>query len=433
MLARRRRGILTLTFLFSSVASLGLATRHRAHAQEAPVPLAVDFSRSLGPVRTVANGFLIHGVPPPEEYVAPLKPYLWRVGVVDPVVYASAVAVGAKVQIVVSDTWGYPNALYGWPYHDWQAWENHVRAQAARAQRFGMTVQWDVWNEPDLPEFWAGTWEQWLQTYVIAYRALREVDPAAIVGGPSVSTPSDVGSLRAFLDFCLASGCEVNFLSWHEFESPQIASIPTRIATARAVAQDPLYTPVRVREIQINEVTGADVEYSPGHVIVAFHYLEQGGADAAVKSCWSASDGTSNCWNGSLDGLLVPETYQRRAVAWAYWAYAQRAGLRFETSSGDPAIAVMASAQPERGLILVGYSGPASSSSGSRNAALAIRGLGVRSDVAMRAYYLPNSGTAPLAAPVQVFSGRLLVTGGVLTTEINGLVPDVALLIVLEP
>ena len=57
----------------------------------------------------------------------------------------------------------------------------------ARAQR-GRPLMWDIWNEPDVRDFWRGGRRRLIRTYVVAARALREeLGPGVVIGGPSIS------------------------------------------------------------------------------------------------------------------------------------------------------------------------------------------------------------------------------------------------------
>src|SRR5262249_48876558 len=210
-----------------------------------------------------------------------------------------------------------------WPYDDFARWEDYVRQMTQAAQ--GLDVIWDVWNEPDTSFFWQGTRAQFFETYQRAYNLLRDnLGPDAWISGPSI-TQYNHGFLAAFLDFCVANGCEVNALSWHELAStgPRIYPIADHLADAySSFLEDPAYADLNFQEIHINEVIGNQDQYRPGEILGSFYYLEAGGADGACKACWRASDGTSNCGNHTLDGLIFPITSQLRAGWWAYKLYA---------------------------------------------------------------------------------------------------------------
>lgn len=78
----------------------------------------------------------------------------------------------------------------GFPYQNWTEWENYVKD---RAQKYGLNVIYDVWNEPTpAGEFWSGTWEQYCEAYVRAYRTLVSVLGDSVkVSGPSTPIYND--------------------------------------------------------------------------------------------------------------------------------------------------------------------------------------------------------------------------------------------------
>src|SRR5262249_29527662 len=197
--------------------------------------------------------------------------------------------------LVLSDTWGYHSP---WPYDDYTKWEDHVR-QVAQASK-GKEILWDIWNEPNVIQFWQGTQAQFFETYRRAYGVLRdELGPDALIGGPSL-TQYDPDSLTAFLDFCAANACEVNLLSWHELKStgPRIYPIADHLANAyQSFVDNPDYAALNMAEVHVNEVVGDQDQYRPAEIWGSFYYLEVGGADGACKACWKANDATSNCSN----------------------------------------------------------------------------------------------------------------------------------------
>lgn len=77
------------------------------------------------------------------------------------------------------------------PPDDWKQWERFVRESVEHAvERYGIEVvrQWyfEVWNEPNLHGwFWGGTKDDFLQLWRVTHGAIKSVDAAFRVGGPS--------------------------------------------------------------------------------------------------------------------------------------------------------------------------------------------------------------------------------------------------------
>jgi len=330
----RRLAALALLLLLASAGSADAAT------------VRVDFAKPLHPANMVGFVHGMNGKRPNDAMIEPLAPALWR-GKLRDVPYGRVEKVGGRYTFVLSDRWGYPGAGKRPPYADFRAWARFVR-RTARASR-GRRVIWDIWNEPNQPWFWQGTREQLYETYRIAENALRDVlGPGVLVAGPSTyGWESDW--IVGLLDWCLARGCQVNVLSWHELSAGSIPAIEQRVAIAReALQRSPRYRALRIRELHVNEATTPQDQYRPGELLGVLHYLEAGGADAAARTCWKDLSGGDNCYNDTLDGLLVPRTFKPRSVWWATKAYADGVRSRVLTRFDDPYVVGLGSSRADR-------------------------------------------------------------------------------------
>lgn len=100
-----------------------------------------------------------------------------------------------------------------------EAWQAFIQLFIRHLQdRYGADVvrQWyfEVWNEPDLAFFWTGTKAQYFDLYVATATAIKAIDPAIKVGGPSTSK---VQWLPEFFAHCAESGAPVDFVSTHVY------------------------------------------------------------------------------------------------------------------------------------------------------------------------------------------------------------------------
>jgi xylan 1,4-beta-xylosidase len=102
------------------------------------------------------------------------------------------------------------------PPRDWAAWHDLIRAFTAHlVERYGldeMRRHWrfEVWNEPNLSVFWSGTPAEYWRLYEEAARAVKEVDPGLIVGGPATAA---IG----WIDDQTRVDAPVDFLSTHVY------------------------------------------------------------------------------------------------------------------------------------------------------------------------------------------------------------------------
>jgi xylan 1,4-beta-xylosidase len=327
-------------------------------AADAATPtIRVGFATPLE--RPTLVGF-VHGMDmrrPADELIAPLSPQLWR-GKLRDVPYNRVEEVGGRYTYVLSDRWGYPGGGHRPPYEDFGAWRRFVR-KTARGARRGKDVLWDVWNEPNEAHFWQGTPEQLYETYRIAENVLRqEIGPDVLVGGPS-TLGWHPEWLVGLLDWCVARGCQVNVLSWHELTSGPIPAIADRLRFARtALLESSRYAALNIQEIHVNEVGTPGDQYRPGELLGVLHYLEAGGADAAARTCWPDVGGGDNCYNDTLAGLLVPRTFEPRSTWWATKAYADGSGSRVLTRFSDPHLVGLGSSrsdEPRTAQLLIAH------------------------------------------------------------------------------
>ena len=72
----------------------------------------------------------------------------------------------------------------------------------------------EVWNEPDLGIFFAGTRQDYFRLYEATARAVKSVDEKLRVGGPSTSA---CRWLPEHIDFCEKNGVPCDFISTHHY------------------------------------------------------------------------------------------------------------------------------------------------------------------------------------------------------------------------
>lgn len=132
-------------------------------------------------------------------------------------------ASGVQPIIMVLSTPGWANNNAGrWvPPTNMQDYADALRYLAARYAARSPGVVWEVWNEPNDPHFWqpspnAGQYAALLRA---AYKAIKDVDPAATVLGGSI-----LFNDRKYLDHLYAAGARGYFdaLSLHPYTTAGI-------------------------------------------------------------------------------------------------------------------------------------------------------------------------------------------------------------------
>lgn len=112
------------------------------------------------------------------------------------------------------------------PPADYQQWAELIRRLVRHwTARYGRDEvrQWyfEVWNEPNLRAFWAGTREQYYELYRHTVEAIKGVDAELRVGGPATAANA---WLPEFLDFCRRSKLPVDFVSTHHYPNDALWS-----------------------------------------------------------------------------------------------------------------------------------------------------------------------------------------------------------------
>jgi xylan 1,4-beta-xylosidase len=105
------------------------------------------------------------------------------------------------------------------PPKDYTKWEDLVRALTRHfTERYGVdevrTWYFEVWNEPNLSGFWAGTQEDYFRLYQHTAKAIKSVDPAYRVGGPATAGASWEPEM---IDFCHKNAVPLDFISTHAY------------------------------------------------------------------------------------------------------------------------------------------------------------------------------------------------------------------------
>src|SRR6266545_5960335 len=123
-----------------------------AIAETVTVAMNVD----QGPATYRATGFLHSFSPtaPGDDLVVPIKPRLFRMNASEVwAAYPRAKRLGARTQLVVSDSYGY-SRFPG--YNEYKsAWESTIAGLVAKADSLGFAdIEWDLWNEPNFSQFW---------------------------------------------------------------------------------------------------------------------------------------------------------------------------------------------------------------------------------------------------------------------------------------
>jgi xylan 1,4-beta-xylosidase len=105
------------------------------------------------------------------------------------------------------------------PPKDFKEWAELMRRLAAHwVERYGTEEvrQWhfEVWNEPNLKNFWSGSQQEYFELYRHTVEAFKGVDSELRVGGPATAANAWIPD---FLDFCEQNHLPADFVSTHHY------------------------------------------------------------------------------------------------------------------------------------------------------------------------------------------------------------------------
>lgn len=310
----------------------GCSRQAPAQTASATATLTVDFGTSLGLATHRASGILhsFSATEPPDAFVRPIKlrnfrgransTYLYQRGF-----YDRLTTMGVRhVQPVISDNWGYPSIFWGWPADNYTEWEKTVASVVNNAKSRKWTVEYDIWNEPDIGYFWSRSREEYYETWRRAYVKIRSLDTTATIVGPSISS-CNMTFLTEFLQYAKANNCLPDILSWHELGGRSGSNIPTRLQQVKDYLTS---ESIPITRFSINEIVPQAYRFNPGPTITYFAGIERSDVESAMHSCWGDAPGSNldNGENRSLDGMLTWDTKRPRSIWWAYEAYAEITG-----------------------------------------------------------------------------------------------------------
>jgi hypothetical protein len=331
--------------------------------------------------------------------LTPVAPTSWRVSI-DPTAsgydfaaYDTARQAGAAVVVVISNAWflatspcGAPTLTCGArpPWADLGAYSTWVRNYVHSIEATGRRPDyWDVQNEPDgdsvpgnyfnIVDAASVTTDRVMSQFGAAYSAVKSVDAAAKLIGPSISgfwtTPDPqhkILDLMTFMDYSVAHRLLWGAVTWHENGGAGVPpgqsgplpdeKIPQDVATARAMlaARPSLGSPV----VALTEYGQQSTYVLPGWTAGEIAAVESSSVAFAERSCWAtASDPAAGnpCFHtpSTLDGLLLGDG-RPTSNYWVRQAYSALSGRLISTASSDvsfSAVAAISAADDIRVLV----------------------------------------------------------------------------------
>lgn len=171
------------------------------------------------------------------------------------------------------------------PPNDWNEWSEVVKQTVEHfSGKSGMNlsgIYYEVWNEPDLPQF--GGWslggdKNYLTLY--HYAALGAAN-ARGVNAFSLGGPATTGLYQRWIEALVNSGNRVNFFSWHSYLSQPDQFTNDQQNIIKWLLPHPTYTllPKLITEFSFTgaESTGYGTTYAAAHTAAVVRQLMSGG------------------------------------------------------------------------------------------------------------------------------------------------------------
>ena len=200
-------------------------------------------------------------------------------------------------------------------------WRNYVERVATRYK--GRVHAYEIWNEPNLPDFFSGTPEQMMQLAREAYAILKQVDKTVIVVSPSATSVAGISWLDRYLK--LGGGAYADVIGFHFYVTPEapeaMVALARRVRAVMAenhMADKPLWNTEAgwLIENRLTEVKPQANSYSK--VLT----LDEAGAYVARCYVLNWALGVSRfyfySWDSEVGGLTEADGKTLKPVATAY-------------------------------------------------------------------------------------------------------------------
>ncbi|MFD9283910.1 RICIN domain-containing protein [Streptomyces mirabilis] len=202
--------------------------------------------------------------------------------------YKRTAALGGTFVLLPHDLWGADGTTsQGWPGDngDWTQFDAFVTQLIGDVKANNMTVQWDLWNEPDGSGFWGASQTQYLQMWSRFYAKVRAAFPSQLIVGPSIAgQPNSSNSWwTTYLTYVKANNVAPDIYSWHDEPGDPVTDVGRANSTLSAAGL------TNTRAYQINEYATLSMQ-SPGGGAWFIGRLERAGADG-LRGNWASGTG----------------------------------------------------------------------------------------------------------------------------------------------
>jgi hypothetical protein len=307
------------------------------------------------------------------------------------------IALGGQFILLPHDLWGadgYPISRFPGDNGSWADYDAFLTRLITDVRAAGITVQWDIWNEPNITLFWNRPQAQYFELWRRTHQRLRAEFPTHLLVGPSCAcVPTTTGGWWGqYLDFVRSTSTVPDIISWHSLPGDPVANVAAANSTldARGIPHP--------RPYQINEY-GSPSEQNPGDGSWYIARLERAGADG-LRANWAS---TANLHN-DLGNMLVRDSAGRhlpKGEWWVYRFYGSQTGL-ISSVTPSPAYDAFATRAPGIAKVLVGGGGTTGNIAVNLQRLDATSGIVANNRVRVVAQRIPHNGGGAVQGPVTV-------------------------------
>jgi hypothetical protein len=339
------------------------------------------------------------------------------------------IALGGTFVLLPHDLWGadgYPISRFPGDNGDWTDYDNFLTRLIGDIKAAGITVQWDIWNEPNLSSFWNRTQAQYFALWSRTYQRLRTDLPGTLIVGPSFAGVPTTGSgtwWGQYLDYVKSTGTVPDIFSWHSLPGDPVANVAAADTTlsARGIT--------RTRQYQINEY-GAANEQNPGDGAWYIGRLERAGA-IGLRANWASTGDLHN----DLANLLVRNSagqHLPKGEWWVYRYYGSQTGQIVSTTP-SPAYDPFATKTAGQAKILVGGGGTTGNIAVNLQRLDTTSGIVESNQVRVLVQRIPYNSGGAVQGPVTVSNTVVTLSGNATTVNLSHTNADETFTVTLMP
>jgi Ricin-type beta-trefoil lectin domain-like len=338
------------------------------------------------------------------------------------------IALGGQFVLLPHDIWGadgFPISRFPGDNGNWSDYDAFLTRLFSDIRAAGITVQWDIWNEPNITLFWNRPQAQYFELWRRTYQRIRAEFPNHLIVGPSCACVPSTGNTwwGQYLDFVRANNLVPDIISWHALPGDPVANVAVANTTlnSRGIPHP--------RPYQINEYAASN-EQNPGDGSWYIARLERAGADG-LRANWASGANLHN----DLANLLVRNSagqHQPKGEWWVYRYYATQTG---QITAVTPSVSYDAFATKANGnaKILVGGGGTTGNIAVNLQRLDTTSGIVQNNQIRVQVQRIPYNNGGAVQGPVTINNSVVTLNGNATTVNLPHTSADETFTITLLP